>query len=183
MIRYAILSDTGLVVGTGSAQTALAAAEASVDFGRFVLLSEGQFPTANRHYFVDDEMFDAGPAPDPWSAWDGSAWVDPRTEADLAAEMQARRDAASLTRMEFIMAAMAVNLLDPAEAAAAAQGLIPDSFQTAVATLSAYERDMVAIFWPSASVIERMHPILLAIASAMGIPDETLDEIFGLSAT
>lgn len=112
--------------------------------------------------------------PDEWE------WIDPRTDDDFAREFEARRAAASIPKTAFIQSCMAAGILTPAEAATAARGGIPPSFEAAIANMGAEARDMVLIIWPSVTRIERMDPLILAVAAGAGISDETLDAIFGI---
>ena len=107
-------------------------------------------------------------------------WVDPRTPSQVEIDLISRRAAASLTKPQFIIASMSVGLLTPAEAAEAANGLIPSSFQPAFEGLTPQQQDYARVLWPAATVIERMDPLVLAVAQYLSISDQTLDAIFGL---
>ncbi|TRW94926.1 hypothetical protein FNJ84_17695 [Paracoccus sp. M683] len=132
-------------------------------------------------YLRDGVVRTYPPRPGQWAAFDlaTEAWFDPRTTADLEAELQARRDGASLSKSAFLVSCMSCGLLSPAEASEAAQGLIPASFAPAVAGLNPEQRDTLAVIWPSVTQIDRTDPFILALASSLGISDETLDMVFG----
>ena len=95
--------------------------------------------------------------------------------------LETSRNTASLTKNEFLQACMSVGLLTPKEAAVAARGNIPESFASAVAGMGAEMQDRVSIAWPASTRVERMDPLLLAVAAARGITDDTLDALFGLT--
>lgn len=141
---------------------------------------EGEYDAA-RVYIRDDTPREYPPRPGEWAVWTGSEWTDPRTADDHEAERQARRHSSFLTKSEFLQACMSVGLLTPAEAAAAARGDVPESYGPALATMSAEQRDRVAVIWPAVTRIERMDPLILAVAAGAGISDETLDAMFGLA--
>ncbi|MDO5704029.1 MAG: hypothetical protein Q4G49_03020 [Paracoccus sp. (in: a-proteobacteria)] len=116
--------------------------------------------------------------------WDNEGWIDPRTPGDIAADaetaLQTARAAASITKNALLNACMAIGLLNPAEAAQAARGEIPDKLAPVVAGLSAEERDMIAVNWPGAGVIDRLDPYLTAVSARLGVSDAELDMIFGV---
>lgn len=120
------------------------------------------------------------PKPGPWAQWDGAEWIDPRTPADLEAELQAKRGAAWLTRPDFLLACMGAGILTPAEAAAAAQGIVPEPFQSAVDALDPMTQAYLAVIWPTATRIERMDSFIQTIAAVRGFPDALVDQLFGI---
>lgn len=103
-----------------------------------------------------------------------------RSEPDPEQVLSERRAAASLTKPEFIIACMSVGILTPEEATQAAHGIIPDPFQQAVDSLPPYEKTILNIIWPTATQIDRMDPLILALADGLGVADHMLDALFGL---
>lgn len=144
----------------------------------FVIDEELDDPAA--YYVSGFELVPLPEKPGPWAVWNGVEWIDPRTPADLEAELQVKRDSAGLTKSNFLLACMETGILTPAESATAAQGIVPDSFQSAVNALDPMTRDYLAVIWPTVTRIERMDPFILAIATIQGISDETLDALFGI---
>lgn len=140
---------------------------------------EGAYDTRTC-YIADGEARLFPPRPGDWAIWDGGAWIDPRTPADLEAELQAKRDAAWLTKPDFLLACMGAGILTPADAAAAAQGIVPEPFQTAVEVLGPMMKDYLAVTWPTATRIERMDPFIQTIAAVQGFPDALVDQLFGI---
>ena len=135
------------------------------------------------HYIADGAAVPYPEKPGPWASFDYATgvWFDPRTAADMDAELQRRRKGASLTTAEFLQAAMAVNLLTPDEAAAASWGEVPAAFLPAVDQLSAEQRDRIRIIWPRVTIIERLDPLIVSVATTLGVSDATLDALFGLA--
>ena len=124
-----------------------------------------------------------GPQPYPekpgdWAVWDGAEWTDPRSPADLEAELQARRDAARMDKADLLLALTQVGLLTSADAVAAARGEIPPSFQPVVAAWPAAEQLAARIKWAADGQISRNNPLILAVASFLEIDPLTLDTIF-----
>ena len=136
------------------------------------------------HYIdANDEPQPYPPRPGEWSVWTGTEWADPRTETDHKSERKARRAATYLTKAEFLQACMATGLLTPSEAAIAAKGDIPAPFLPAVASMTPELQDMLPVVWPAVTRINRMDPLILAVAKGARISEETLDALFGLTPT
>lgn len=181
VIRYAAVLPTGEIVQTGTAPSFAAMAMIAIPDATVEVAPE----------WVDDEKhyWDAAtkafvafpPRPGPWAVWDGQRWFDPRTAADHVADLDARRAAASITKSAFLQACIAVGLLNPAEAADAARGYIPAPFGPAIAGLPAEQRDMIEVIWPAVTRVDRMDPLILAVAASAGLSGELLDEIFGVA--
>lgn len=135
----------------------------------------------HRHYIRGGVAHEYPPRPGPWAVWDGGPWVDPRSPSDLAAELEARRNAASITRSAFLQACISVGLLNPAEAAEAARGDIPAPFEMAIADLPAEQRDMIPVIWPAVTWVDRVDPLTLGVVAHRDIGAELLDQIFGVA--
>lgn len=122
--------------------------------------------------FIEIEADDINPLE--WRVADGQLVGIP------GAALQAAREAASLTKPEFIVGCMSVGLLTPAEAEEAAQGGVPAPFQQAVDALPPYEQTLIRVIWPTATQIDRLDPLILALADGLGVSEHTLDALFGL---
>ena len=152
----------------------------------FLAAEVGDEVEPGTHYIdtgADDAPVEYPPRPGEWAVWDATdrQWIDPRTETDHKAEWKARRAATFLPKAEFLQACMATGILDPQEAAVAAKGDIPASFLPAVATLTAEQQDTLPVIWPSVTRVNRMDPLILAVAKGARISEETLDALFGLA--
>lgn len=173
---------------TGRIQSVMQFSEASVADALlnipdgYLAVEVAEDVTPATHYVgAEDQPMAFPPRPSDHAVWDGQEWIDPRTADDHEAEQLARRVAASLTKSEFLQACMATGILTPQEANIAARGDIPEPFLSAVASMTPEQRDMVSVIWPSATRINRMDPLILAVAAGAGIGDATLDALFGLA--
>ncbi len=91
MIRYAIVDNSGIVVGTGVAQSKGHATIAARGSGKAVKIPDGSaepVPLATR--YSAGRFFPLPARPGDWAVWKGSRWIDPRTEEDHAAEREMR---------------------------------------------------------------------------------------------
>lgn len=93
-----------------------------------------------------------------------------------------RRAGCFVSRIAFCTALFAQGLLSGSEAIAAAKGEWPEVFTTAIASLPSADQTLAQIAWAGATQIERLHPFILAIQPAIGLTDEQVDALFGLTA-
>lgn len=124
------------------------------------------------------EAGDAGPG---W-LWDSEGFTPP-PEPDPAVMLAARRATASLSKREFLHACVALDIMSPEDALAAARGDIPTTFAGVVSQMSASEQFAAALDWAAATQIDRLNPLIVAVAAAAGIPDTTVDAVFGIAST
>ncbi|SEU03422.1 hypothetical protein [Paracoccus homiensis] len=96
--KYAVVDANGVVRRIGQCDPAALGAQAAP--GEFLVLEPGQI-SDDTHYWSGTEFVDYPPRPGEWAVWDGSQWVDPRTQADLDAELASAKAAAiaKITRM------------------------------------------------------------------------------------
>lgn len=185
MMRLAIYNPaTGLIrsvmeFSDGSIEDALL----NIPEGLLAVEVGAEVDPATHYIDAEDEPQEYPPRPGEWAVWTGTEWADRRTETDREGERQARRAATYLTKAEFLQACMATNLLGPHEAAVAAKGDIPEPFLPAVASMTPEQQDMLPVIWPAVTRINRMDPLILAVAAGTGISEETLDALFGLTPT
>lgn len=123
--------------------------------------------------------------------YDGSTFHKPTEVVDLD---KARSEVAPLTRGKFCIVMRKLGLLPKDEVVEAAKGSWPPSFQTALdgvlsvkhPDLTADEREEMSIdyqtIWASASYVDRLDPLLVAIAAVSDVNDAQLDEAFGINA-
>lgn len=185
MIRLAIYNPE-----TGRIRSVMEFSEAGVEDallnipdGMLAVEVGGDVTPATHYINADGEPVAYPPRPGEWAVWSGAEWTDPRTETDHKSEWKARRAATYLTKAEFLQACMATGLLTPSEAAVAAKGDIPAPFLPAVASMTPEEQDMLPVIWPAVTRINRMDPLILAVAKGARISEETLDALFGLTPT
>ena len=185
MMRLAIYTPA-----TGEIRSVMQFTDASADDallnipeGALAVEVGGDVTPATHYINADGEPVAYPPRPGEWAVWAGTQWTDQRTEADREGERQAHRAATYLTKSEFLQACMATGLLTPSEAAVAAKGDIPAPFLPAVASMTPEEQDMLPVIWPAVTRINRMDPLILAVAKGARISEETLDALFGLTPT
>ena len=122
------------------------------------------------------------PRPSPHHIWDRTteAWIDPRTPADMADALEARRAVASLSKVAFIVACRRTRIITDAEAEEAAEGKIPASFVPIIDAMPPEVRIEARIAWKASTVMERLDPLILSIADAIGLTAAQLDALFGV---
>lgn len=140
--------------------------------------------SASDYYVANSEPIPFPPRPSHHHVWDWSAseWTDPRTPADLAAELEARRDAAWLDKSSLLLRLMDAKILSEADADAASGGEIPALLAPHVDGLPSGARTAARVKWKADAVISRKHPVIVSAAYALGVSDETLDQIFGVTS-
>lgn len=90
-VTYSIFrADTGQYVKT---ITAPSKADIDLNTGADEVSREGEHPAES--YLDGEEVKPLPPRPGEWAVWGGSEWIDPRTPADLAAELEAHRQGAT----------------------------------------------------------------------------------------
>lgn|GEM_PF-2277127 len=173
-------AETGLIVGTLFS-----------DYLKSVLLNvaedepclEGAYDPDTHYIDAEGEPQPLPPKPGPWAQWTGTEWIDPRTPDDLEADLQAKRNAAWLTKTQFLLACMENGLIEPEGAAMAGRGDIPPQFQSAYDALDPMMKAYLAVIWPTATRIERMDSFILAIAAERGLSNELVDQLFGIETS
>lgn len=98
MIRYALIGDGGLVVGTGSdtEDAYLLIAENPPPFGHPIALEDGEDVIEGQTALVGLDFVTIPPRPSRYHEWTGEVWRDPRPAADVKeaalAVLRAERD-------------------------------------------------------------------------------------------
>lgn len=133
-------------------------------------------------YVLGSDLMALPPRPDFLHRWDGQQWIDPRTPADHAAALAARREAASLAKSDLLMRMATHDLISWDEAALAAAGQIPPSIVPMMEAMPPDARAAAIIKWTADPTISRNHRVILAAAYAMGLTAEIVDHIFGVEA-
>lgn len=175
---YAIIGANGVILRMGTCSQESLAVQAGQDE---TLVTAGLEGIADdTHYWDGSEFVEYPPKPSQWHQWDGQSWIDNRTPADLDAELEARRAAASLSRCDAVLAAVNAGIILPEEAGEAARGQVPPSLTSALSSLPPEMQLEAEVRWSGSTVIERTNPILIAMAQAKGITDAQLDELFGV---
>lgn len=111
---------------------------------------------------------------------DTGEWIDPRTPADLADELQAKRDATHMPKSDLLIALASFEIISWEEADLAAEGQIPASLVPMMESLPIEAQHAARIKWKADAEISRTHQVILSAAYALGLPDELVDQIFGI---
>ena len=182
-VQFVVHDAAGMILRTGQASSDMVAIQAFEPGTSVTVVDDTDGVDRDTFRVVDGRLVRLPPKPAPFMTFDAEAgaWVDPRTDADRASELEARRSAASMTKGEFLQACIANMMLNPKEASIAARGDIPEPFQAAVAFMTPEQQDDLLVIWPVTTRVCRMDPLLLAVAEARGFTDDTLDALFGLT--
>ncbi|MGN7870962.1 hypothetical protein [Paracoccus sp. 22332] len=180
MVPAAVISiATGSILWTNLCELGLLTDQASE--GQIaVLLPEGV--ADDTHYWDGAAFVPYPPRPGDWAVWNGAFWTDPRPPRDPAAELAAWRASASMTRANLVIAAVTAGIIPASDAAPAARGEITPSIQALIDQLPPEQQLEAVVRWAASTVIDRTNPILTALAASMGLTDEDLDQLFGLTA-
>lgn len=111
---------------------------------------------------------------------DGSWIYVEKTPEQLEEELQTRRKTVSISKSQFCVNAFAAGLLAEEEAVLAAKGDWPESFTTALSSLTPSEVVAAKIEWASISVVRRNAPLLELVRASQNIPESVVDSIFGI---
>lgn len=133
-------------------------------------------------YFTAFGPAELPPSPGDWAAWDGTSWYDPRSVADVTAELEALRAAARMDKADLLLALAQAGLMTSTDAVAAARGEIPPTFQPVVAEWSSAEQLAAQIKWAADAQISRNNPLIIAASAYLDIDPLALDAIFGIAA-
>jgi hypothetical protein len=129
-----------------------------------------------------DKPRDYPAQPDPNFVWDAEAeeWVDPRTELDLIDEKNRKRAVAQMSKSDLFIALRERQILSAEDAIKGAGGDIPDIMLPMMAMLDEDVQIAARIKLKGEHMMPRNHPLIVMSAMALGISDETLDEIYGI---
>lgn len=182
-VQFVVHDAAGTILRTGQASADMVAIQAFEPGTSVTVVEDTEGVDRDTFRVVDGDLVPLPPKPAPFMAYDAkvNAWVDPRTDDERASEVQARRETTLVTKAAFLRACIEHRFLTPKEAAVAARGEIPERFADAVAMMAPEQRDMLPVVWPTATHVGRNDPLLLDLADARGIEDDTLDALFGLS--
>lgn len=135
-----------------------------------------------RHYWTGTDWAEyPAPRPSCWHVWQGGAWVDQTPPADAGPTLAERRAVASLTRSDLIAAVIRHELLPPEEIRQAIAGQVPASLAAMMDTMPLAAQLEAENKWANDDRISRTHPVIQAAAYAMGLDDDFLDQVFGVT--
>lgn len=183
VIYYALLDDHGVVVGNGEAWLMEDLQRSAPEGTHVRLLREDEVPVPGLFYLGADQRFhELPPRPGPQFAWRNGAWVDPRSAADIAAQLYAAREATALDKSELLTRMLMSGLLPVSDIEAAGEGRIPPSLEPALAMLPPEAQVVARIKWRNDPVISRTNPVIVLAGAALGMSEEQLDTLFGVVA-
>jgi len=102
-------------------------------------------------------------------------------QPDSAELLAQTRASAYMTRIDFCIAMARAGVLTHADAVASARGAWPEAMATFLDYLDAEQRLDAQIEWAACDTVQRMHPFMLSLASWLGMSDEDVDAIFGVT--
>lgn len=161
----------------------------SFDSGENLLLNVDEsedaiagYHDARQFYIQDYAPVTFPEKPGDWAVFDYDikAWIDPRTPADLAAELDQHRQSANMTKIDFLLAVTAAKVISKEDAIAASKGEIPSSMSSIIETMTPAQQFEAKIRWGAATTINRMDPFINQWATVLEITDDQLDTIFGI---
>lgn len=141
--------------------------------------------TDESHYIGPGGVTAYPPKPGPWAAFDfdAGAWFDPRTQADLDAELAAARAGMTLTFAQLMIGLVLEAWMTEAEGEAWLAGQLPAPVLALIATLPAQQRFIARARASRPSVILRADPLVMALGAAQGKTDAAIDAFFLTYAT
>lgn len=152
----------------------------NLNVGEGQALIEGAYDAATT-YISPTGPASLPPRPGDWAAWNGTNWYDPRSIAEMASELDARRDAARMDKADLLLALAQAGLLTPTDAVVAARGEIPPTFQPIVAQWTSAEQLAAQVKWAADAQISRNNPLIIAASEYLNIDPLVLDTIFGIA--
>lgn len=177
-VPFVVIGMLGIIQRTGFCKLSMLHAQAQEN--EIALILTDPDVSDDTHFWNMERFEELPPKPGEWAIWNGTEWTDPRPPTDPVAELAALRAAASLSRADFIIAAVGAGIIAPADAGPAARGEVPASMQAVLSHLPEAMQVEAAVRWGASTIIERTNSVLAAIAAEMGVTDEQLDALFGI---
>lgn len=144
--------------------------DAAGDYVNAILIDPqdvGAWPLEDGHVLIAHEAAGSG-----WR-YEGGELVPPASEPEVAPVPD------SVTRRQMLLGLVAMEMITPEEALAAAQtGAVPAAIDAIFATLSPEDALAARIAWASMSICERDHPLVAAIAAANDLSGQDIDDAF-----
>ncbi len=186
MVRFAVVdARTAIVVRTGRTDTDCLASSAGDD-DIVSPVPEWVEDQKHRYEWSSMEWIALPEKPGPWAEWDGQQWTDPRTEDDIAAEVEAaqhaRRTVASLTRLEFAkrVSHPETGFIQPSSGMILLDGDVPPELQPMVASLPPPDQFALIMDLKGAMQFDRLNPFVVSSGRFLGLTDEQMDAVFGI---
>lgn len=188
MTKAAILDpQSGVVIGEVNGSNPIdVLATASVK-GRAVLVpDEMVLRPMEQAQAADGSFHDLPPQPDPRLVWNGSAWVDPRTQAEIDAEaaaaLHARRAVASLSKLEFAIRAShpETGFIQPSSGMILLDGDVPPELEPLVSSMPPADQFEFIMAIKGATQFDRLNRYVVQTGEFFGLTDAQMDAFFGI---
>lgn len=181
-VSYAVVDSKGAVTRTGVCS--LESLQLQGGPGLTVLpVPEGL--DDDKHYWDGSGWYAYPPKPGDWAEWDGEDWIDPRPEGheeqELADRLQAARQSASLTKLQFILAVVRAGLVSEQSGLGLSDGILPPEMSGLTDTLTDEEKFELTAKLKTAIQVDRLDPFILAAGAYLGMTDAQIDILFGIS--
>ncbi len=102
-------------------------------------------------------------------------------KVDPQRTITAWRNGASIPKAEFCAGLIGLGILSADDAVSASRGNWPAPMADFLAYLTPDQSAVVQIEWASRTELRRMNTFVLTLASWLGLPDTTVDALFGWS--
>lgn len=111
----------------------------------------------------------------------GPGWrADGRDFTAPDVDLRPLRATTSVSKREFCLALLDSDVFDIEEVEAIASGKWPEALQDFLLVLTPRQVASLRIEWAASSIIERMNPVVLTLASYLSLRDELVDTLFGI---
>jgi hypothetical protein len=130
-------------------------------------IMSGQIVTVEGGFAVIDKPEPPAPEPEP-----------EKTPEEKLTEW---RNGASISKVGFCVGLIGLGILSADDAVSASRGNWPAPMADFLAYLTPEQAAMVQIEWASRTELRRMNTFVLTLASWLGLPDTTVDALFGWS--
>jgi hypothetical protein len=101
-------------------------------------------------------------------------------EARAASALTSARVSASVTRRAFCLGLARLEILSPEAALASAKGGWPAEMDGFLSFLDPDQALEAQIEWAAVATVDRMHPMVLSLASWLTLSDTQVDALFGI---
>lgn len=188
MTKAAILDPlTNVVIGETSGTNTLDVIASASLAGKPVIVPDDMLlRPMEQAQAADGSFYDLPPQPDPRFVWTGTAWVDPRTQAEIdaeaAASLHARRAVASLSKLEFAkrVSHPETGVIQPSSGMALLAGSVPPELDGMVNALPPADQFALIMDLLGATQFDRLNPFVVAAGQYLGMTDAQMDAVFGI---
>lgn len=127
---------------------------------------------------MGDDWIEATDAAQIGGTWDGQVFG-PVPQPDPAAQLAAWRRGARLSKAEFVLGLIMLEILTLDDAISASRGEWPSALSGFLDYLTPQQAAQVQIEWATRAVIGRVDTYVLVLASYLNLTDAQVDTLFG----